>query len=201
MLHLEKLKTVLPESLYNELPEVCAKFGIDGPLRCSHFLGQAATESGKFTVFTENLNYSGEALWKLFAKYFKDKNEAFSFAKQPKKIANRIYSSRMGNGDEASGEGFLYKGRGALQTTGKNNYKALGDFLGVDLIAHPELVATDYILSSAAFFFMSNNLWTICDKGVDDATITTLSKRVNGGTHGLLDRIKYTKEYYKLLTT
>jgi len=107
----------------------------------------------------------------------------------------------MGNSDEASVEGWLFKGRGACQTTGKNNYKALGDFLGVDLIAHPELVATDYILSSAAFFFKSNNLWATCDKGVDDATITTISKRVNGGNHGLQNRIKYTKEYYKILTT
>ena len=105
----------------------------------------------------------------------------------------------MGNGDESTGEGYKFSGKGFLQTTGKENYKKLGDFLGVNLIESPDLVATKYPLASAAFFFDSNKLWSICDKGSDDATVTAVTKRVNGGTIGLPDRIKHFKEYYNLL--
>ena len=105
----------------------------------------------------------------------------------------------MGNGDETTKEGFKFRGRGFLQTTGKSNYKKLGTFLGVDLLSNPDLVSTQYPLASAAFFFNSNKLWEICDKGADDATVTSVTKRVNGGILGLQDRIKHFKEYYSLL--
>jgi putative chitinase len=105
----------------------------------------------------------------------------------------------MGNGDEASGEGYKFRGRGYIQLTGKQNYQKFTTFIGEDCIANPDLVATKYPLASAAFFFDSNNLWSICDKGFDDATVTAVTKRVNGGTIGLADRIKHFKEYYSLL--
>lgn len=196
-----KLQTHLPIGIYNQIPGILTKFSIDGPLRLSNLLGQCRHESGGFKVFVENLNYSGEALYKLFKKYFKDQEEANSFARQPERIANRIYSNRMGNGIPESGEGWKFRGRGCLQTTGKNNYIALGNFLGVDLITTPDQVATDYCLSSAAFFFLNNNLWTICDQGMSDEVITKVSKRVNGGVIGLSERIKHTKEYYHILTS
>lgn len=193
-----KLQGSIPDSTYNQLSGILI-FGIDGPIRLSNFLGQAKQECENFTVFTENLNYSGTALWSLFHTHFADAAEADTFARQPEKIANRIYANRMGNGDEVSGDGWSYRGRGALQTTGRNNYKLLGDFLGIDLIANPDLVATDYQLASAAFFFKNNNLWAVCDKGVDIATVTILTTKVNGGTTGLTNRIQYTQEFYNLL--
>jgi putative chitinase len=105
----------------------------------------------------------------------------------------------MGNGDEASKEGFKFRGRGYIQLTGKANYTNFTKFIGEDCVANPDLVATKYPLASAAFFFDSNKLWAICDRGADDATVTAVTKRVNGGTIGLPDRIKHFKEYYNLL--
>lgn len=194
-----KLQNHLPDVIYNQLSDLCIKFDIDGPLRLSNFLGQCKQECENFTVFTENLNYSGEALWSMFHTHFIDINEANNYARQPEKIANRIYANRMGNGDEGSGDGWLYRGRGALQVTGKSNYQALGIFLGIDLMSNPELVATDYQLASGANFFKNNNLWVICDKGVDVGTITIVTQHVNGGTTALTNRIQYTQEFYNIL--
>jgi putative chitinase len=114
-------------------------------------------------------------------------------------IASRVYGGRMGNGDEASKEGYKFRGRGYIQLTGKSNYTNFTKFIGEDCIANPDLVATKYPLASAAFFFDSNKLWSICDKGADTATVTAVTKRVNGGTIGLPDRIKHFNEYYALL--
>ncbi len=105
----------------------------------------------------------------------------------------------MGNGDESTKEGFKFRGRGYIQLTGKSNYSKFTQFIGEDCVSNPDLVATKYPLASAAFFFNSNNLWSICDKGSDDATVTAVTKRVNGGTHGLADRIEKFKKYYSLL--
>jgi putative chitinase len=162
-------------------------------------LAQCSHESGGFKVFQENLNYSVDGLKKIFPKYFPG-NLSESYAKQPEKIASKVYGGRMGNGDESTKEGYKFRGRGALQTTGKENYKKLGDFLGIDLISNPDLVATKYQLASAAFFFESNKLWSICDKGADVATVTAVTKRVNGGVIGINDRIKHFNEYYSLLS-
>lgn len=198
----DNLKEHLPESIFSQLDTVCTKFQIDGPKRLSHLLGQCAHETGNWKVFTENLNYSADRLLVIFPKYFKDIKSTEGYARNPQKIANKVYASRMGNGDESSGDGFKFRGRGALQTTGKSNYKALGDSIGIDLLESPDLVATHYPLSSAAFFFLSNKLWTICDTGTDIETITRISKRVNGpAAHGLQERIRYTQEYYKILTS
>jgi putative chitinase len=197
-LKLDALKGHIPDSVINQLPEVISKFNINTRLRLAHFLSQCSHESGGFKVFEENLNYSADGLKKIFPKYFPG-NLSESYARKPEKIASKVYGGRMGNGDESTKEGFKFRGRGALQTTGKENYKRLGDFLGVNLIENPDLVATKYPLASAAFFFDSNKLWSICDKGADDATVTAVTKRVNGGTIGLSDRIKHFKEYYHLL--
>ena len=195
---LDALKGHVPDSVIAQIPDTAAKFGITTPLRLAHFLSQCGHESGGFKAVSENLNYSADGLKKIFGKYFTGTlNE--SYARQPEKIANRVYSSRMGNGDEKSGDGWKYKGRGYIQLTGKSNYAAFDKTVSEDIIANPDLVATKYPLASAAFFFNNNNLWSICDKGADDATVTAVTKRVNGGTIGLADRIKHFKEYYNLL--
>ena len=197
-LKLEKLKGHVPDSVIAQIPDTAAKFNITTPLRLAHFLAQCAHESGNFKAVSENLNYSADGLKKIFPKYFPG-TLSESYARNPEKIASRVYGGRMGNGDETTKEGFKFRGRGFLQTTGKSNYEKLGTFLGVDLLSNPDLVSTQYPLASAAFFFNSNKLWEICDKGADDATVTSVTKRVNGGILGLQDRIKHFKEYYSLL--
>jgi putative chitinase len=122
------------------------------------------------------------------------------YERKPEKIANRVYASRMGNGNEASGDGSKYKGRGYIQLTGKINYTNFSKFIGEDCVSNPDLVATKYPLSSAAYFFNSNKLWSICDKGSSPDVVTLVTKRVNGGTIGLADRQKHFKEYYNLLS-
>jgi putative chitinase len=197
-LNLEKLKGHIPDSVIAQIPETAKKFNITNNLRLAHFLSQCGHESGGFKAVSENLNYSADGLKKIFGKYFPG-NLNESYARQPEKIAARVYASRMGNGDETSKEGFKFRGRGYIQLTGKANYTNFTKFIGEDCIANPDLVATKYPLASAAFFFDSNKLWSICDKGSDDATVTAVTKRVNGGILGLQDRIKHFKEYYNLL--
>ena len=169
------------------------------PQRAAHFFGQTAHETGEYKTFSENLNYSSDGLKKIFGKYFPN-NLNESYAKQPEKIANRVYGSRMGNGDETSGDGWKYRGRGALQLTGKANYEAFSKFLNKpEIMTNPDLVSTDYSFESAIFFFEKNKLWEICDKGVNKDTILALTKRINGGTHGLEDRVTKTMKYYGYL--
>jgi putative chitinase len=165
------------------------------PVRAAHFFAQTAHESGNFKAFSENLNYSADGLTKIFGKYF-DAASAAKAARNPEKIANRVYANRMGNGNEASGDGWKYRGRGALQLTGKDNYKAFADYLKKpEIMDNPDLVATEYSFESAIFFFEKNKLWAICDQGIGDAAITALTKRINGGTHGLDDRKEKTKKF------
>jgi putative chitinase len=198
-LNIEKLKGHIPDAVLAQIPDTAAKFNITNNLRLAHFLAQCGHESGNFKAVSENLNYSADGLKKIFGKYFPG-NLNESYARQPEKIAARVYASRMGNGDEASKEGFKFRGRGYIQLTGKANYTNFTKFIGEDCVANPDLVATKYPLASAGFFFDSNKLWAICDKGADDATVTAVTKRVNGGILGLQDRIKHFKEYYKLLS-
>lgn len=195
---LDKLKGHVPDAVIAQIPDTAAKFNITNPLRLAHFLAQCGHESGGFKAVNENLNYSADGLKKIFPKYFPG-NLNESYARNPEKIASRVYASRMGNGDEASKEGFKFRGRGYIQLTGKSNYTNFAKFIGEDTVANPDLVATKYPLASAAFFFDSNKLWAICDKGATDAVVTEVTKRVNGGTIGLPDRIKHFKEYYSLL--
>lgn len=194
-----KLTTKLNVAIMSEVASIVDKFNITNPLRLSHFLSQCAHESGNFTALRENLNYSSDGLLKIFPKYFKDKATADAYARKPEKIANRVYASRMGNGDEASGDGFNFRGRGYIQLTGKDNYKQFGAFVGEDLLANSDLVASKYPLTSAAFFFNKNGLWAICDKGDSVDVVTQVTKRVNGGTHGLQDRIQKFNLFNSLL--
>jgi len=166
------------------------------PERAAHFFAQTAHETGGFKAFSENLNYSADGLQKIFGKYFPGVLEE-SYARNPEKIANRVYADRMGNGPESSGDGWKYRGRGALQLTGKSNYKAFSDYLKNPLIMEqPDLVAGELSFESAMFFFDKNKLWEICDKGVNKDTILALTKRINGGTHGLADREEKTIKFY-----
>ena len=197
-LNIDKLKGHIPDAVIAQIPETAAKFNITNNLRLAHFLSQCGHESGGFKAVSENLNYSADGLKKIFPKYFPG-NLAESYARNPEKIASKVYGGRMGNGDETTKEGFKFRGRGYIQLTGKANYTNFAKFIGEDTVANPDLVATKSPLASAAFFFDSNKLWAICDKGADDATVTAVTKRVNGGTIGLPDRIKHFKEYYNLL--
>jgi putative chitinase len=195
---LEKLKGHVPDAVIAQIPGIITKFNCNTPLRLAHFLAQCGHESGNFKAVSENLNYSAKGLLGTFGKYF-NATTAAQYERKPEMIASRVYGNRMGNGDEASKEGFKFRGRGYIQLTGKSNYTAFTKFIGEDCVANPDLVATKYPLASAAFFFDSNKLWSICDKGATDADVTAVTKRVNGGTIGLADRIKHFKEFYSLL--
>ena len=164
--------------------------------QAAHFFGQCAHESGGFKVFSENLNYSAEGLTKIFKKYFPTVASTAGYARKPEKIANKVYANRMGNGPESSGDGWLYRGRGPIQLTGKDNYTAFSKEIGrPDVLSNPDLVCGELAFESALWFFRKNGLLAIADKGVTDAIITQITKRVNGGTHGLDDRLKKTKQY------
>jgi putative chitinase len=170
------------------------------PERAAHFFAQTAHESGGFKAFSENLNYGAAGLTGIFKKYFPTNEKALLYERKPEKIANLVYASRMGNGDEASGDGFKFRGRGALQLTGKDNYKVFSEYLkNPEIMTNPDLVATEFAFESAIFFFDRNKLWDICDKGVNKDTILALTKRINGGTHGLADREEKTLKYYGYL--
>jgi putative chitinase len=195
---LEKLKGHVPDAVIAQIPEIITKFNCNTPLRLAHFLAQCGHESGNFRAVSENLNYSAKGLLGTFGKYF-NSTTATQYERKPELIASRVYASRMGNGDEASKEGWKFRGRGYIQLTGKSNYTSFTKFIGEDCIANPDLVATKYPLASAAFFFNNNKLWSICDKGATDADVTAVTKRVNGGTIGLADRIKHFKEFWNLL--
>jgi len=197
-LKLEKLKGHVPDSVIAQIPETAEKFQINTPLRLAHFLAQCGHESGGFKLTQENLNYSADGLRKIFGKYFPG-NLAESYARQPEKIASRVYGSRMGNGDETSKEGYKFRGRGYIQLTGKHNYSEFDKFVTENIIENPDLVSTKYPLLSAAWFFNKNCLKK-CDAGSSRDAVTSVSKCVNGGTIGLEDRIKHFNEYYSLLS-
>lgn len=194
------LASKLPTAASKYMLEVVSRYNITQPLRLAHFMAQIAHESGNFQFVAENLNYSADSLLRVFPKYFKDKATADKYARKPEMIGSRVYGSRMGNGDEASKEGFKFRGRGYIQLTGKDNYKAFSDFIKEDCVANPDLVSTKYPMDSAIWFFDRNKLWDICDKGATDDVVTLVTKRINGGTHGLPDRLAKFKTYHALLT-
>ena len=197
-MNVDKLKGHVPDSIIAEIPSVSEKFGINTELRLAHFLAQTGHESGGFKVFSENLNYGAAGLSSIFKKYFTPES-AKEYQRKPEKIANIVYANRMGNGNQASGEGYKFRGRGFIQLTGKDNYSAFDKVVEDDIIASPDLVATKYPLLSAAWFFHKNGLHKIADEGATDAVVTKVTKRVNGGTIGLPDRIKHFNEYNNLL--
>lgn len=170
------------------------------PEQASHFFAQTAHETGNFKIFTENLNYSTQGLMVTFKKYFPTQEIAAQYSRNPVKIANKVYADRMGNGKEYSGDGYKFRGRGALQLTGKANYQSFSDFLkNPSIMFNPDLVATEFAFDSAIFFFEKNKLWNICNKGVTKETILELTKRVNGGVNGLIDREEKTFKFYSWL--
>ena len=195
---LEALKGHIPDAVIAQIPDTAAKFGITNVLRLAHFLSQCGHESGNFKAVSENLNYTAAGLKNIFPRYFPG-NLSESYSRNPEKIANKVYASRMGNGDEASGDGWKYKGAGFIQLTGKANHQAFDKTVDDDIVANPSLVATKYPLASAAWFFDSNKLWGICDKGADKSVVQAVTKRVNGGLIGIEDRWKHFQEYYNLL--
>ena len=198
-LKLANLKGHIPDAVIAMIPDTAAKFGINTPLRLAHFLAQCGHESGGFRATQENLNYSAKGLNGIFRKYFPTEASAAAYARQPAKIAAKVYGGRMGNGAESTGEGYKFRGRGYIQLTGKENYTAFGKAIGEDIISNPDIVASKYALLSAAWFFSKNGLHRMADEGSSDQVVTKITKRVNGGTIGLPDRIKHFKEYYKLL--
>ena len=194
---INKLKGHIPDSVLAQIPEVQQKFGIDTAVELSHFLAQCGHESGGFKLTSENLNYGAKGLLGIFKKYFPTEAKALAYERKPEKIANLVYGGRMGNGEEASGDGYKFRGRGFIQLTGKSNYSEFDKVVAEDILSNPDLVATKYPLLSAAWFFHKNCLKKCVD--ATDATVTAVSKCVNGGTIGLPDRIKHFKEYYSLL--
>jgi putative chitinase len=180
-----------PADLAEVLTEQFEKYEINTVNRAAGFLAQCGHESNGFTVLKENLNYSAEGLTKIFHKYFPDLASATPYARQPQKIANKVYANRMGNGPESSGDGFKYCGRGAIQLTGHDNYASFAASVGmsIDEAVH-DLETLDGAIESACWFWKKNGLNAVCD--ADD--IVKMTKKINGGTIGLDDRIKhYTK--------
>lgn len=166
------------------------------PKRGAHLLGQTVHESGSFKYTEENLNYSKEAILRVFGKYFADEAEAEKVERNPKALADIVYGGRGGN----EGQGFLWRGRGFLQLTHKTNYRAFSSDMRIpEVMDNPDLVATDYAMESAIWYFKRNNLWTICDEGVTEPIIKKITKRVNGGYNGLDHRIKETLKIYDWL--
>lgn len=189
----EQLQQILPNNEYvghwcDALNQILPEYGIDTPQRVAAFLAQCAHESAGFTALHENLNYKAESLMKVFHKYFPTPELAAAYAKQPEKIANRVYGNRMGNGPEESGDGYRYCGRGLIQLTGHDNYQAFADSVDMDITEVPEYLETfEGAVQSACWFWETNNLNQYADSG----DILTMTKRINGGTIGLEDRIHH----------
>jgi len=194
--YIEKLKNKIPETVRLQIPEVVCKFNINTPQRLSHFLAQCSHESGHFKAVQENLNYSWKSLRAVFGKYFPTDEIAKQYERQPERIASRAYANRIGNGPEASGEGYKYRGRGYIQLTGKSNYIAFKKFVPDDVVANPDLVATKYPLLSAAWFWSTRNLNSKADGGLE--AVSPVTKVVNGGYNGLADRQKEFNKFIAL---
>jgi len=178
------------------LNETFDRFGINTVRQQACFIGQCSHECANFKILEENLNYKAEALMKLWPKRFPNLGIAQQYAKQPKLIANKVYADRMGNRDEASGDGYRFRGRGCIQTTGSTNYFQAGKALGVDFWANPDLVSTPkYAALTAGFFWSTHKL----NAYADSMDYTTMTKRINGGTIGLEDRIAHIKQAYAAL--
>ena len=195
--HYPTSKPDVAAALVKSLSVLGEKYGLSTPLRLAHFLAQTAHESGGFRLIEENLNYSADGLNKIFPKYFiKAGRDAQAYHRQPEKIANVVYASRMGNGDTASGEGYKFRGRGLIQLTGKSNYTGFATDSGITIDEAVAYLSTpEGAVESAAWFWNKNGLNALADK--DD--VTAVTKRINGGTIGLDDRIKHTNEFKQIL--
>jgi putative chitinase len=189
--HIEMLKEMGvadgdAEQYIHPLEEALPKYGIaESRLRLAHFFAQVLHESGCMRFDMECMNYSADALLKVFGKYFPTREQADAYARRPEKIANRVYANRMGNGDEASGDGWRFRGRGLIQLTGRANYQAFEEWIGDSrVMADPDLVCAEYAVHSAVFFWTKNDLNRLADR--DD--VVGLTQRINGGTNGLAHR-------------
>jgi len=196
---LTKLKGTIPDAVIDSFQSIPTVYQINTPLRASHFIAQTMHESGNFKILTENLNYSAKRLKEIFPKYFPELlNEQYE--RQPEKIASRVYANRMGNGDEASKDGWKYRGRGYIQLTGKNNYVAFGKAINEDLTMNPDIVATPkYALISAAWYWNSRSLNPIADNGSSLDIVKLITKKINGGTIGLDERYHNFTTIYNIL--
>jgi len=199
-MNLDKLKGHIPDTVIAQIPGVMEKFQINTPLRLAHFLSQCGHESGGFKAVNENLNYGAKGLMTTFKKYFPTEDIAKQYERKPELIAAKVYGGRMGNGPEATKEGWKFKGRGYIQLTGKDNYKAFDAVVTESILENPDLVATKYPLLSAAWYWNSRKINATADLGASDDTVTKVTKLVNGGTIGLEDRKKHFKEYHALLS-
>ena len=192
---------VVPNDVIIQLTPIIDVYKINTDLRVAHFLAQCAHESMGFRATEENLNYSKEALLKVFSKYFKTEEEAQEYARQPEKIANKVYANRMKNGNEESGDGWKYRGRGYIQLTGKENYMALNKLTPENILEEPDLVATKYPLRSASWFWDSRSLNQLADTGATDEVVKQITRKVNGGYNGLADRQREFKKIYEALSS
>ena len=198
-MNISKLKNEIPDIVLEQIPNIILKFDLSTPLRLSHFLGQCSHESGNFKIVEENLNYSSKGLSTVFKRFFINESEINLYAKNSQNISNKVYGNRMGNGNELSGDGWKYRGRGYIQLTGKDNYKLLDQFVPENLIDNPDLVATKYPLMSAAWFFNKNGLHKLADKGDNDSVVVLITKKINVKLLGLDERILNFKKFYSLL--
>jgi len=163
--------------------------------RAIHFFAQCEHETGHFRSFTENLNYSASGLRATWPNRFNEPT-SIEYMRNPQRIANKVYADRMGNGDEASGDGWLFRGRGAIQLTGRFNYQKFSVYVDDhEVMKNPDIVAEKYAFNSAMFFFRQAKIWDICDEGIDEDVIKRVTKAINGGYNGLSDRIERTKKY------
>jgi putative chitinase len=190
-----------PQGWVNSMNNVFPNYELDSPKRIAAFLAQCGHESGGWTVFEENLNYSAKGLMGIFKKYFPDEATATAYQRQPEKIANKVYANRMGNGPESSGDGWKYRGRGPIQLTGKDNYRAFAKEMFDDwenLFNNPDWVNADrdFALMSAIWFWNKNKL----NREADAGDIKTMTRKINGGYIGLEDRIHHYEDAIKLLT-
>lgn len=197
LVELQKKCGVTPDGVWGPATfnAACRFFGMT-KVRGAHFFGNCYHETGGFTRFIENLNYSADGLMSTFKKYFPTFQSTTGYARNPEKIANRVYANRMANGSEASGDGWKYRGRGAIQLTGAENYRMFSqEMKDPEILTNPGIVAEKYAFESAVFFFNRNHIFAICDKGITDNAILLVTKKVNGGTNGLDERSAKTKQF------
>lgn len=199
MLTAEKLRQLkIDEKWLDPLNETFERFSINTPIRQASFIGQCGHECANFKILEENLNYKAETLCKIWPKRFPNLEFAKQYERNPKKIANSVYANRMGNRDEASGDGYRFRGRGCLQTTGSANYFHAGKALGIDLIMEPDLLATPKFAALAAGFFWETHK---LNELADLRDYVKMTKKINGGTIGLQDRINHINHAFDVLNS
>lgn len=198
MINLSALKGKIPDFVYDELFDTATRFNLNSPLRVAHFIAQCHHESMGFSRKEENLNYSAERLLQVFPKYF-NPDQAKLYARNPVIIASRVYANRMGNREEDSGDGYRYRGRGYIQLTGHDNYKAFDLAVSDDVVGNPDFVAMKYPLFSSGWFWNSRKLNDLADLGADQQVVADITKKINGGYHGLEDRVNQFNKFYDLV--